>query len=138
MHTKLTGAGGGGCAVTLVPDSAYRNALLIVVIMSDMTMFPIDVPEDKLHDLMNDLRNDGFEPYLTSVGGSGVGILSPYRAQVRPKPATPPETPNESEEDEKLIGVQPGSGEPLRSTFESKLSSDLSHWAEGQGRWLYV
>lgn len=87
---------------------------------------------------MNDLRNDGFEPYLTSVGGSGVGILSPHPTKAVPRPVTPPETPEESEEDEKLIGSDPGSGEPLRATFETTLTTDLSHWAEGRGRWLYV
>ena len=88
---------------------------------------------------MNDLRADGFEPYLTSVGGSGVGVLSPYRPKAAGKlPATPPESPEESDEDEKLVPAQPGSGEPLRATFEATLTGDLSHWAEGRGRWLYV
>ena len=44
----------------------------------------------------------------------------------------------ESDEDEKLVAAQPGSGEPLRATFEATLTGDLSHWAEGRGRWLYV
>lgn len=29
LHTKLTGAGGGGCAVTLVPDSACPVAFIL-------------------------------------------------------------------------------------------------------------
>lgn len=87
---------------------------------------------------MNDLRNDGFEPYLTSVGGSGVGVLSPYRARPVERPATPPETPAESDEDERFIARDSDSVDPLRASFETKLTHDLSHWAEGQGRWLYV
>lgn len=38
----------------------------------------IDMDESLLKDLMSRLSEDGFVPYLTSVGGSGLGILSPY------------------------------------------------------------
>jgi len=54
LHTKLTGAGGGGCAVTLIPDS-FRDISTSAVIAS--------------------LKEAGFEPYLTSVGGSGLGVF---------------------------------------------------------------
>lgn len=30
LSTKLTGAGGGGCAVTLIPDGAYLAAVMRV------------------------------------------------------------------------------------------------------------
>ncbi|KAK4335731.1 Cystathionine beta-lyase [Rhodotorula toruloides] len=56
LATKLTGAGGGGCAVTVVPDS---------------------FPEDKLTALRAALANSGFETYATSVGGRGFGVLIP-------------------------------------------------------------
>ncbi|KAF8340619.1 pyridoxal phosphate-dependent transferase [Cantharellus anzutake] len=49
LHTKLTGAGGGGCAVTLLPD-VFRF-------------------------LAECIREAGFVPYLTSIGGNGVGVL---------------------------------------------------------------
>ncbi|GJJ08315.1 hypothetical protein Clacol_002526 [Clathrus columnatus] len=69
LRTKLTGAGGGGCAVTLIPDD-FDNSLL--------------------EKLSKDLLDAGFKPYITSVGGAGAGILSTLN-QVRP--LTPPETP---------------------------------------------
>ncbi|BGP25733.1 cystathionine beta-lyase [Rhodotorula toruloides] len=56
LATKLTGAGGGGCAVTVVPDG---------------------YPEDKLTALRAALANTGFETYATSVGGRGFGVLIP-------------------------------------------------------------
>ncbi|KAG2063938.1 cystathionine beta-lyase, partial [Suillus decipiens] len=108
LSTKLTGAGGGGCAVTLVPD---------------------DLSESSLRELMTVLSNDGFIPYLTSVGGSGLGILSPYN---QPRPlATPPETPHKGE-------ASTGDVELLCDTFAGKTTADLSAWADSLGRWLFV
>jgi mevalonate kinase len=54
--TKLTGAGGGGCAITLLKHSA------------DPTV---------LSDLQQKFAAAGFEEYKTTLGGSGVGILYP-------------------------------------------------------------
>jgi hypothetical protein len=108
LSTKLTGAGGGGCAVTLVPD---------------------DLSEFSLRELMAALSRDSFVPHLTSVGGSGLGILSPYnQPQLL---ATPPETPREGE-------TGAGSVELLRDTFAGKATADLSAWADSLGRWLFV
>ncbi|EPQ52753.1 cystathionine beta-l [Gloeophyllum trabeum ATCC 11539] len=108
LSTKLTGAGGGGCAVTLVPD---------------------DMREELLQQLISDLLSDNFQPYLTSVGGSGLGILSPYGQDA---PFTPPETPNDANDEAYL------SREPLRATFQEKSVLELPEWAESRGRWLYV
>ncbi|KAJ7039593.1 Cys/Met metabolism PLP-dependent enzyme-domain-containing protein [Mycena alexandri] len=119
LSTKLTGAGGGGCAVTLVPD---------------------DFEEGALDKLLAELVNEKFVPYLTSVGGSGLGILSPYTppnlAQPQPQTAvpsgqvTPPETPGL---------VQIDAADPLlRLAFEKQGLSDLTQWANGLGRWMYV
>ncbi|KAG2058492.1 cystathionine beta-lyase [Suillus hirtellus] len=108
LSTKLTGAGGGGCAVTLVPD---------------------DLSESSLCELMASLSGDSFVPYLTSVGGSGLGILSPYnQPQLL---ATPPESPCESE-------ARAGAVESLRDTFTGKATADLTAWADNLGRWLFV
>lgn len=87
--------------------------------------------------MIDELRNDGFEPYLTSVGGSGVGVLSPHggpngqEPSAYEAPATPPETPNANESS----GLQSSS---LRSVFENATASSFASWAEGKGRWLYV
>ncbi|KAF9237616.1 Cys/Met metabolism PLP-dependent enzyme-domain-containing protein [Melanogaster broomeanus] len=61
LATKLTGAGGGGCAVTLIPE---------------------DFPSSKLTSLITCLEaekftSETFVTYLTEVGGPGLGILSP-------------------------------------------------------------
>ncbi|WVR03467.1 cystathionine beta-lyase [Kwoniella sp. DSM 27419] len=53
LASKLTGAGGGGCAVTLIPD---------------------DFPESSLDSLVTTLQAQGFQPHLTTVGGPGLGI----------------------------------------------------------------
>lgn len=54
LKTKLTGAGGGGCTVTLLPDSF----------------------SDKMYgDVTSNLTSNGFSPYVTTVGGSGFGYL---------------------------------------------------------------
>ncbi|KAJ7116398.1 cystathionine beta-lyase [Mycena epipterygia] len=120
LSTKLTGAGGGGCAVTLVPDDFQQEAL------------------DKL---IAELAQEKFVPYLTSVGGSGLGILSPYTppnlAQSQtaavdlPGQVTPPQTPG--------VATQPEAGDPLlRLAFEKQRVSSLAQWADELGRWLYV
>ncbi|KAJ7454764.1 cystathionine beta-lyase [Mycena latifolia] len=119
LSTKLTGAGGGGCAVTLVPD---------------------DFQETALDGLMTALTQEKFVPYLTSVGGSGLGILSPYTpvtlghgasTVVPPEQVTPPQTPDLSAAD--------APGDPsVRLAFEKQDVLQLAQWADGLGRWLYV
>ncbi|KAL8943635.1 MAG: hypothetical protein Q9216_000923 [Gyalolechia sp. 2 TL-2023] len=55
-YTKLTGAGGGGCAITLLSPNASPSTLKSL--------------EDQLCD-------EGFERYETKLGGNGVGVLWP-------------------------------------------------------------
>jgi len=116
LSTKLTGAGGGGCAVTLVPDNFQ---------------------ETTLQDLIGALTDDHFDPYLTSVGGSGLGILSPYRQSLPAAsgPATPPETPNGQGKPTSDVDAPP---EPLYTSFEAKDIDELAGWADALGRWLFV
>lgn len=71
------------------------------------------------------------------MGGSGLGILSPYPEHRNQRhgetlgQVTPPETPDAS--------LGPGNTlYTLRPTFESKPVLELSKWAESLGRWLYV
>ncbi|KAK0469897.1 cystathionine beta-lyase [Desarmillaria tabescens] len=111
LSTKLTGAGGGGCAVTIIPD---------------------DFKEEALKALLDEIVSQQFDPYLTSVGGSGLGILSPYRtagsaAYLPPGQVTPPETPSPG-----------GGGVNLCPIFQTKRVLELSQWADSLGRWLYV
>lgn len=54
--TKLTGAGGGGCAITLLRP---------------------DMPEGKLERLDSQLAAEGYEKFETTLGGDGVGVLWP-------------------------------------------------------------
>ncbi|KAL2870881.1 mevalonate kinase [Aspergillus lucknowensis] len=54
--TKLTGAGGGGCAITLLRP---------------------ELKDDSLRDLKNQLHDENFGIYETTLGGDGVGVLWP-------------------------------------------------------------
>lgn len=54
--TKLTGAGGGGCTITLLKPN---------------------VKESILDELYVKLSSEGFEKYKTTLGGDGVGVLWP-------------------------------------------------------------
>jgi mevalonate kinase len=54
--TKLTGAGGGGCAITMLKQ---------------------DVDVATVQKLQADLEAEDFELYMTSLGGDGVGVLWP-------------------------------------------------------------
>ncbi|RUS27193.1 GHMP kinase [Jimgerdemannia flammicorona] len=55
LRTKLTGAGGGGCAVTLIRD---------------------DVDPDTVAKAITILNSFGFDCFETSVGGPGIGVTS--------------------------------------------------------------
>ncbi|KZT57946.1 cystathionine beta-l [Calocera cornea HHB12733] len=103
LHTKLTGAGGGGCAVTLVPDQFSDEAL---------------------QQLVAELREDGFDAYTTTVGGSGLGVFSPRSG--------------EDGENVSTGGGDEGMRVPLRSQFLDKDVLELAEWVEDRGRWLYV
>ncbi|KAJ5175292.1 uncharacterized protein N7482_001169 [Penicillium canariense] len=54
--TKLTGAGGGGCAITLLRP---------------------DAKEEVVRDLEQKLATEGFTKYESTLGGDGVGVLWP-------------------------------------------------------------
>ncbi|OTB06135.1 hypothetical protein M426DRAFT_55763 [Hypoxylon sp. CI-4A] len=54
--TKLTGAGGGGCSISLIKP---------------------DVPRAKLEKLERQLENEGYQKFRTTLGGDGVGVLWP-------------------------------------------------------------
>ncbi|KAK6065701.1 mevalonate kinase [Seiridium cupressi] len=54
--TKLTGAGGGGCSITLMRP---------------------DAPRDKWDRLEDQLEEEGYQKFETTLGGDGVGVLWP-------------------------------------------------------------
>lgn len=54
--TKLTGAGGGGCSITLLHP---------------------DVPAAKMERLETQLADEGYRQFRTTLGGDGVGVLWP-------------------------------------------------------------
>ncbi|KAK4520761.1 60S ribosomal protein L25 [Mucor velutinosus] len=54
LKTKLTGAGGGGCAVTFIRDN---------------------VPQELIDQVMLKLESEGFDCYQTSVGGTGADAV---------------------------------------------------------------
>lgn len=54
--TKLTGAGGGGCSISLLNP---------------------DAPKEKLKKLDEILKSEGYDQFQTTLGGDGVGVLWP-------------------------------------------------------------
>lgn len=148
LRTKLTGAGGGGCSVTLIPDGKNSRQLSTQNRLINPYSLFADFKDEQLNTLIDELIREGFHPYLTSVGGSGLGILSPYPEhrtrgsdpqpprQGAGGPVTPPETPTPdvAERHKK----QPVASDPLRPTFETAATTDLAEWTTSLGRWLYV
>jgi cystathionine beta-lyase/mevalonate kinase len=124
LSTKLTGAGGGGCSVTLIPD---------------------DFEVSNLEHLMLGLSESQFKPYLTSVGGSGLGILSTHEGRrwvhkdAEAGTMTPSDTSDESVVEQENTkddkDVPPAS---LTSAFVTQTVYGLAEWAEMRGRWLFV
>lgn len=57
--TKLTGAGGGGCAITLLGD---------------------DVTDEQVSVVEKEFEENGFETFTTMLGGKGVGLLEESEA----------------------------------------------------------
>lgn len=58
-ETKLTGAGGGGCAITLLNDEMDKAEY-----------------EQKYRTLLDKFEGHGFETFQTTLGGKGVGLLT--------------------------------------------------------------
>nr|OQO20001.1 hypothetical protein B0A51_12263 [Rachicladosporium sp. CCFEE 5018] len=71
--TKLTGAGGGGCAITLLRPTPSTNHST----SSQLNGEAAHEPEDPMRLLEQKLQDEGFERYETTLGGDGVGVLYP-------------------------------------------------------------
>ncbi|SCZ87567.1 BZ3500_MvSof-1268-A1-R1_Chr2-2g05033 [Microbotryum saponariae] len=111
LHTKLTGAGGGGCAVTIIPD-----AYLCKFERTDFSEAALDDVKASLHDA-------GFETYETKVGGSGFGILSHHNS-------------NRS-----VVEAEGGAEKavlPDVVRFKQAPPSELAAWAQAASGWAYV
>ena len=63
--TKLTGAGGGGCALTLLKEGTFLLGTKLIV----------GVQDSAVKDVEQKLRDAGFKPFEVELGGKGVGIL---------------------------------------------------------------
>lgn len=118
LPTKLTGAGGGGCAVTLIPDSASASPSL----GSGLDVCTGFSPA-LLLELKSELENAGFSTYETSVGGSGVGIALPSPTQ-RAAPA-------EGGVEAQIV--------PERAGLSAASANELAGWAQSAAeRWLFA
>lgn len=71
--TKLTGAGGGGCAITLLKPTKAQGAQL----NGEAAHEPPLVKTSPMETLLDQLKEEGFERYETTLGGDGVGVLYP-------------------------------------------------------------
>jgi len=111
-----------------------------------LTRNVLDFKGEQLVLVMEDLIREGFQPYFTSVGGSGLGILSQYpehrirESHTRHAPEdlgqmTPPDTPMPRSDSPVSSSSQL---EPLRSSFASTELTKIPEWATDLGRWLYV
>ncbi|KAG6373417.1 Cys/Met metabolism PLP-dependent enzyme-domain-containing protein [Boletus reticuloceps] len=108
LATKLTGAGGGGCAVTLIPDGFSSSKLTPLISALESEQF----------------TSETFRTYLTEVGGLGLGILS--RLSNTSGLPTPP------------THESPADSNTLETTFASTSKEELRGWIEALGKWAYV
>lgn len=70
--TKLTGAGGGGCALTLL-----REGFLIYDVL-----LTVDVDVKLVENVEQKLKEQGFKPFEVELGGKGVGILEEFSQEL--------------------------------------------------------
>jgi len=70
--TKLTGAGGGGCALTLLREGTFTAG------MEGLMM--VDARVETVKDVEEKLRAEGFKPFEVELGGRGVGVLEGVEA----------------------------------------------------------
>jgi hypothetical protein len=125
LHTKLTGAGGGGCAVTIIPDgdSAFCLVSTPTHALLRLSSTRLDFSEASLLDLKAALADAGFVTYETTVGGSGFGLLSHAKSG-----AAPVEAEGGAE---KLVL-------PDVARFRGATGAELAEWAEAEVGWAFV
>lgn len=96
--------------MTLIPDGKLPWTISLTVAFS----------EQSLDALIADLTESGFHPYLTSVGGSGLGLH-------RPQPA----------KDVAAEGGDETFHVSLRMAFRGIPKEQLDSWATAQGKWVF-
>ena len=104
--------------VRMVVDAQWRSFQAIRLVPSSLqytqlTEFQLNF-EESLQQLTDKLVESGYQPYMTTVGGSGLGV---YPVEGNPTP------------EEKV---------KLTQAFISQPRTSLATWAEEQGGWLYV
>lgn len=100
--------------------------------------YNLDFEASTLQGLVSALESSNFKSYLTSVGGSGLGILSPYRAHRQTQPARGRDAlgvPDSAIDDAEETLV---ANDSFKEEFKKVDTIEFSQWAEGRGRWLYV
>lgn len=80
--TKLTGAGGGGCAITLLKPDVHSprrrsRAASGAQLNGDAAYAGLNGKLAPMDQLYHDLEVEGFQKYATTLGGDGVGVLYP-------------------------------------------------------------
>jgi hypothetical protein len=85
---------------------------------------------------MKELSADDLDPYLTTVGGSGMGILSPHAYHRNPVTTTAEEPTGQVTPP--VDPSAPKTADGIRALMEKTNVDHLSEWAAGLGRWLYV
>lgn len=85
--TKLTGAGGGGCAITILKPECLMDELegengLPTFSSPDVPTEIVPATRKRsgsmvLHNLRHELEKEGFEIFPTTLAGDGVGVLWP-------------------------------------------------------------
>lgn len=104
-ETKLTGAGGGGCAITLLNDNLYEN------IGNDNEF------QAKIDKSIKLFEKEGFETFKTTLGGKGAGILCEF------------DDKDEKEEINKLLTIENFINFESRDNIETTIGiSKINEW----------
>jgi hypothetical protein len=80
-----------------------------------------DFSTERMDALLSELRESGFRPYVTSVGGAGLGLLTSGKAL-----------------DVEAPGAAETNHSPLQKAFHDVNAEGLEAWAEQTGEWLYI
>jgi mevalonate kinase len=75
--TKLTGAGGGGCAITLLKPTTPSSAQQLNGEAAHEPPLVEKKATPTMETLLDQLEDEGFERYKITLGGDGVGVLYP-------------------------------------------------------------